>query len=208
MTTLVVLAKAPLPGRVKTRLCPPYTPAQAACLAGAALHDTVDACLGTRHPCVLALDGAPPTWLPPAVTVVAQPEGGLDERLAAAFTAGGGGPVVLVGMDTPQVTSAQLDAAAHAPTDAVFGPAHDGGWWLLGLRRPDPGLLLGVPASTPRTGAIQRRRLTDAGLSITELGRLRDVDTARDAAEVARAAPWTRFARLLERLPPVGAVSR
>ena len=208
MTTLVVLAKAPLPGRVKTRLCPPYTPAQAAGLAGAALRDTLDACLGTRHPCVLALDGAPPTWLPAAVTVVAQPEGGLDERLAAAFTAGGGGPVVLVGMDTPQVTSAQLDAAARAPTDAVFGPAHDGGWWLLGLRRPDPGLLLGVPTSTPRTGAIQRRRLADAGLSITELGRLRDVDTARDAADVARAAPSTRFARLLERLPPLGAVPR
>lgn len=199
MTTLLVIAKEPRPGRVKTRLTPPFTPREAASLAEAALVDTlrtVAAAPARRR--VLVLEGAPGPWLPPGFDVVPQSAGGLDERLAAAF-AGCEGPALLIGMDTPQVTREHLTVDFSA-CDAYFGPAEDGGFWALGLAVPDPELLRGVPMSTPTTGAVQRARLVAAGLRVRDLPRLRDVDTARDAESVARAAPGSRFAAQLDRL--------
>ncbi|RVU22339.1 DUF2064 domain-containing protein [Streptomyces antnestii] len=197
-TTLLVIAKSPVPGQVKTRLTPPFTPGEAARLAEAALVDTLRAVLAApARRRVLVLDGAPGAWLPDGIEVVAQCGGGLDERLAAAF-AGCAGPAVLIGMDTPQVTPALLAPALGADAwrdcDAWFGPADDGGFWALGLAEPDPGLLRGVPMSTAHTGAVQRARLTAAGLRVRDLAALRDVDTADDAALVAAAAPDGRFA--------------
>lgn len=159
MTTLLVIAKEPRPGRVKTRLTPPFTPAEAAALAEASLADTLYVVLATpARRRVLVLDGTPGPWLPPGFDVVPQCGGGLDERLAAAF-AGCDGPALLIGMDTPQVTP-ELLTVDFADCDAYFGPAEDGGFWALGLADPDPGLLRGVPMSRPDTGAVQRRRLT------------------------------------------------
>ncbi|MGW2832399.1 TIGR04282 family arsenosugar biosynthesis glycosyltransferase [Streptomyces sp. NPDC001286] len=198
--TLLVIAKEPRPGRVKTRLTPPFTPQEAAGLAEAALADTLD--VVARTPArrrVLVLEGAPGPWLPAGFEVVRQCAGGLDERLAAAF-AHCDGPALLIGMDTPQVTPALL-TVDFAGCDAYFGPAADGGFWALGLAAPDPGLLRGVPMSTPLTGAAQRARLT--GLRVRDLPRLRDVDTAGDAELVAKAAPRGRFAAELARLAPV-----
>ncbi|MFH8840472.1 DUF2064 domain-containing protein [Streptomyces sp. NPDC017868] len=196
MTSLLVIAKEPVPGRVKTRLCPPFTPGEAAALAEAALADTLAAAAATpadRH--VLVLDGAPGPWLPAGFEVVPQSGGGLDERLAAAF-AGCTGPALLIGMDTPQVTPELLTPAlALDAYDAWFGPAADGGFWALGLAEPDPALLLGVPMSVPGTGSAQYGRLRAAGLRTALLPPLRDVDTAADAAEVAALAPAGRFAR-------------
>ncbi|MEZ0161559.1 TIGR04282 family arsenosugar biosynthesis glycosyltransferase, partial [Streptomyces griseorubens] len=182
--TLLVIAKEPRPGRVKTRLTPPFTPEEAAALAEAALADTLDAVARTpARRRVLVLDGSPGPWLPAGFEVVPQCAGGLDERLAGAF-AGCDGPALLIGMDTPQVTP-ELLTVDFADCDAWFGPAADGGFWALGLADPDPGLLRGVPMSTPHTGAAQRRRLD--GLRVRDLPPLRDVDTARDAAAVADA---------------------
>ncbi|MEU1626129.1 DUF2064 domain-containing protein [Streptomyces sp. NPDC020096] len=200
--TLLVIAKEPVPGRVKTRLTPPFSPQQAAALAEAALMDTLDAV--RRAPArrrVLVLDGAPGSWLPPGFEVVPQAAGGLDERLAAAFAACPEGPALLVGMDTPQLSpellAPALDSASWRGCDAWFGPAVDGGFWALGLARPNPALLRGVPMSTSRTGEVQRQRLVDAGLRVRDLPPLRDVDTAADAAAVAAEAPGSRFAALL-----------
>lgn len=137
MSTLLVIAKEPRPGRVKTRLTPPFTPREAALLAEAALVDTlrtVAATPASRH--VLVLEGAPGRWLPPGFDVVPQCAGGLDERLAAAF-AGCEGPTLLIGMDTPQVTP-ELLTVDFADCDAYFGPAEDGGFWALGLATPTP----------------------------------------------------------------------
>jgi uncharacterized protein len=192
-TTLLVIAKQPVPGRVKTRLVPPCTHEQAAALAEAALADTLHTVL--RVPArrrVLVLDGRPGPWLPPGFDIVPQCGGPLDERLAAAFAAVRG-PALLIGMDTPQVTPGLLTVDWDA-ADAVFGAADDGGFWALGLRAPDPELLRGVPMSTAGTGAVQRARLLAAGLRVTDLPRLRDVDTAADAIAVARQAPRSRFA--------------
>lgn len=193
MTTLLVIAKEPLPGRVKTRLTPPFSPVEAAALAEAALGDTlraVAAAPATRR--LLVLDGRPGPWLPPGFDVVPQCAGGLDERLADAF-AHCDGPALLIGMDTPQVTP-ELLTVDFAGYDACFGPAEDGGFWALGLAEPDPALLRGVPMSTPWTGAVQRRRLVTAGLRVRDLPTLRDVDTATDATAVAALAPHGHFA--------------
>jgi glycosyltransferase A (GT-A) superfamily protein (DUF2064 family) len=198
VTTLLVIAKEPLPGRVKTRLTPPFTPREAAALAEAALADTLRAVAAApARRRVLVLDGRPGPWLPPGFDVVPQCTGGLDERLADAF-ARCGGPALLIGMDTPQVTP-ELLTVDFAGCDAYFGPAEDGGFWALGLAEPDPGLLRGVPMSTPVTGAVQRERLVRAGLRVRDLPRLRDVDTAADARAVAALAPHGRFAARLTR---------
>jgi glycosyltransferase A (GT-A) superfamily protein (DUF2064 family) len=154
---------------------------------------------------VLVLDGAPGPWLAPGLEIVAQRGNGLDERLAAAFE-DVGGPAVLVGMDTPQVTPSLLTLAAARLTesrvDAVLGPACDGGWWVMGLRRPDPAAFVGVPMSTAVTGAAQERRLARLGLRTARLPILCDVDDIGTAQVVAALAPHTHFAACLARILP------
>lgn len=198
--SLLVIAKEPLPGRVKTRLTPPCTPAQAAGLAAAALEDTLRAalratCAGRR---VLVLDGRPGRWIPAGFEVIPQRGAGLAERLAAAF-ADAGGPAFLVGMDTPQVTSEHLDAGLESlqECDAAFGASLDGGYWGIGLRRPDDAVFASVPMSRVNTGAVQRARLAILGLSTAVLPPLLDVDTIADAHVVAGEAPDGAFARAL-----------
>jgi uncharacterized protein len=201
--TLAVIAKAPVAGRVKTRLCPPCTPEQAATLAEAALRDTLAAMACVRETAaghavrrVIVLDGAPGPWRGDE-RIVAQRGDGFDARLAAAFDDLREIPTLIVGMDTPQVTAALLDDALTAleDHDAVLGPVADGGYWCIGLRRADPRALLGVPMSVAHTLAAQRRRLDELGLSVAEVAPLVDVDTIEDAEQVAALAPETRFAR-------------
>ncbi|MEU0369667.1 TIGR04282 family arsenosugar biosynthesis glycosyltransferase [Streptomyces sp. NPDC006283] len=197
MSTLLVIAKAPVAGRVKTRLTPHFTPEQAAELARAALQDTLETVLeAPAERRVLVLDGRPGSWLPEGIDVLPQGAGGLDARLAAAFSHVEG-PALLIGMDTPQVTPDLLaQGLDFSETDAWFGPADDGGFWALGLAEPDPALLLGVPMSVAHTGREQRRRLTASGRAVRDLPELCDVDTPADAAQVAAAISGTRFATL------------
>lgn len=197
---LLVMAKSPVPGRVKTRLCPPLTPAQAAGVAAAALADTLDAvsrCGADRR--ILALDGPPGDWIPPGFEVFPQRGSTFAERLAAAW-ADAGGPGLQIGMDTPQVGAELLDEGLErlfrGPADAVLGPAPDGGWWALG-RRAHLGqdAFAGVPMSTAGTCAAQLARLEEIGHRVDLLPARRDVDRAADAAAVARHRPDLRFAR-------------
>jgi uncharacterized protein len=202
---IVVLADEPIPGRVAAGLTPPFSPREAAALAGAALADTLEAVRRTRVVRrVLCLAGEPGPWLPDGFEVLIQRGRGLDERIAAAMWDTYGGlplPTLLIGMDTPQVTAGLLEAAAEplarTMADAAFGPAEDGGFWLLGLRRPSPSLTLGVPMSESITGRAQLVRLIQAGLRIHMTPELVDVDTLAEAARVARMAPASRFAATL-----------
>ena len=210
---LVVICKEPVPGRVKTRLCPPCTPEGAAAVAAGALADTLAAVAGTsagRR--VVALDGHDGPWLDDLGGVgfdrIPQVAGGLGDRLAAVVAdcfAAGPGPVLVVGMDTPQLRGAHLARAVAAleGADAVLGPAEDGGYWCVGLARPLPGAFDGVPMSRSTTGTQQRRRLEALGARVAEVDRLRDVDRVEDARAVAAEVPGSAFARAVaEHVPP------
>ncbi len=206
---VVVMAKSPRPGLVKTRLCPPLRPEQAAGLAAAALMDTLDAVEASgASQRVLALEGPPRDWLRPTFSVIPQRSGDLGARLAGAMEDAWARvplPMLLIGMDTPQLSGSLLDETAavwedrnRAPSiDAVVGPAHDGGYWVIGVRRPVAGLFDGVEMSTPFTGEAQRRRLDALGVTWIGARGLRDVDDIADAVAVAALAPRTRFASAL-----------
>jgi rSAM/selenodomain-associated transferase 1 len=193
------LAKAPVPGQVKTRLCPPASPVQAAVIAAAALADTIDTLSATpaTHRTIV-LSGQCPA--PAGWRTVAQRGTGLAARLVHAYadTARPDTASLLVGMDTPQLTVELLTAAfvtLHDGADAVLGPAADGGWWTLGLREPaNASVLHTVPMSSPDTAARTLAALRARGLAIVLLPVLRDVDTAEDAHAVAAEHPRGRFA--------------
>ncbi len=211
MTVLLVMAKAPVPGAVKTRLCPPITPEQAARIAAAALLDTMATVAATPGVTpVLALagrlgDGVDPAALTAAAAgwlVLPQRGGDLGARLAHAHADVArvypGRPVLQIGMDTPQLTAGLLGAATRrlARSEAVLGGAVDGGWWALGLRDPRRAAVLrAVPMSTPRTARLTRTALAAQGLRAVPLPRLRDVDEWSDALAVAAGVPGSRFAR-------------
>jgi glycosyltransferase A (GT-A) superfamily protein (DUF2064 family) len=194
--TIVVIAKRPVAGRVKTRLCPPLTPVQAADLAAAALRDTMSAVEdAAARSKVLCFDDEDRSWLRAGWAQRRQRDGGLDARLAGALAAAHG-PALVVGMDTPQLTADLLDGFAADRFDACLGPTVDGGYWTIGLRDTAlaPAALLGVPMSTGHTFAAQLRRLRGLGLTVQVLDRLIDVDTIADAHAVAALAPRTEFA--------------
>jgi glycosyltransferase A (GT-A) superfamily protein (DUF2064 family) len=208
---VIVLAKSPVPGRVKTRLCPAVTPRQAADLAAAALTDSLDAARRVRAATVVvALDGEPDTALSAALegtTVIPQRGATLGERIAAAHADVAklvpGACTVQIGMDTPQcdpvVLGRCLDVVGgEEGPDALLGPAVDGGWWALALRDPRyADLIRQVPTSRDDTGDRTRAALESAGLRVGALPLLTDVDTMVDAHVVARACPGSRFATAL-----------
>lgn len=195
---LLVIAKAPVPGLVKTRLCPPCSFEEAARLAEAALIDTLKAVRTTpaaRR--LLVLDGRVGEWLPPGLEVARQVGGSLDRRLAGAFALVRG-PAFLVGMDTPQLDARLLSAAVRQMMwpgiDAAMGHTYDGGYWGIGLKHPDPGVFAGVPMSTPYTARAQLDRLRSRGLRVAMLPPLVDVDRFADAQRVAAGIPASYFA--------------
>ena len=203
MTTLIIIAKECIPGRVKTRLHPPLSLEQAATLASASLADTfraVSTLDASRR--ILLFDGNLFPLGSEPYDVIHQVSGDLDMRLGAIFDECEG-PTVLVGMDTPQ-----LDAAILAPLfgewptdiDAYLGLAGDGGFWTIAMAEPDGSLIRGVPMSRDDTGHLQLERLTEAGLRVRMLPELIDVDTIDDARHVADLAPHTEFARTLATL--------
>lgn len=214
---MLVVAKAPVPGRAKTRLSPPATPDQAADIAAASLLDTCGAAgsvrgaqvvvawtgdvdVAARSPeVVAALD---------RVRVVPQRGGNLGARLAAAHASAGqvaaGAPVFQLGMDTPQVGPGLVESGLQQleRSDAVLGPASDGGWWALGVRDPRwAAVLRRVPMSRPDTGERTAWELRRAGLRVAELPEMSDVDTMRDARLVAEQVPASRFAEAVREVP-------
>lgn len=208
---MLVMAKAPVPGRAKTRLAGVAGAEGAADLAAAALLDTLEAAATAFPPGrrVLALDGdlaaarrgrelaaAAQGW-----QVVPQAGQGFADRLVEGHRQAhrlAGGPVVQVGMDTPQlcpVLLGDLAEAAHRHGGPVLGPADDGGWWVLVTTDArQAAVLADVPMSRADTGRLTAAALAAAGHPALEAATARDVDLPDDAEAVAALAPGTRFA--------------
>ncbi len=182
-----MMAKAPVPGRVKTHLCPPLSSNQAARLARAFAADSwavVAELAPVRR--VLVIDGDPgclptisddtETWAQTGGDLGARMEAAARRALATASA------VVLIGTDAPGLPPALLQRAfALLRThDAVVGPAADGGYYLLGLSSAPDGLLAELPWSSPRTRQATVARLRERNLSVVELAPWFDVDDAAD----------------------------
>jgi uncharacterized protein len=205
-SALVVLAKAPVPGRSKTRLSPPLTHADAALVAEACLGDTLEAVTATPIPRkVIVLEGRAGGWMTPGIEVVPQRSGDLADRLNGAFE-DAGTPALLIGMDTPQVSTARLSGALRALSspgvDAVLGLTPDGGYWAVGLRGPRSNVFSGVPMSTRWTGTAQLDRFARLGLRCHLLPQLRDIDYFSDAIDVAKQVPESRLAGMVRQITP------
>ena len=204
--TVLVVAKAPVPGFAKTRVAATVGDEAAAELAAAALLDTLETVAALGWPVVVAMTGDlgdavradEITRALSGVRVVSQRGDGLGERLAHAHAdAGGGHGVVQVGMDTPQLTVRDyLDAGAEVREGSqVMGPAADGGWWLLGL--PDPAdavVLADVEMSVDETAALTQRALGE----VVRLRIVHDMDTWADALDIAEDIPLSRVAAVVQ----------
>jgi uncharacterized protein len=208
--TLLVVAKAPEPGRAKTRLAAAVGDRVAAEIAAAALLDTLDAVAAAPVAArVVALTGnldgaACATEIRDrlqAFTVIGQRGKGFADRLANAHAdAADGYPVLQIGMDTPQVTAELLaDCGGYLlESPAVLGLARDGGWWVLGVRTPAAAeCLRAVPMSQANTGELTLKALRDNGIDVAQVQQLDDFDFVDDVAVVRDAcAPGGRFARV------------
>jgi uncharacterized protein len=201
---VMVIAKTPEPGRVKTRLTPPLGADDACAVAWACLADTLAAAAAVpaeRH--VLVLEGEPGSWMRDEFEVIAQRGTGLAERLANAF-ADVAATAIVIAMDTPHVEPRVLADALGAldSHDAVLGLAEDGGYWIIGLRAgvDYATVFTGVPMSTDDTGAAQLARLRALGLSILLVETMRDVDTIEDVQAIGREHPTTQLGQLVGRL--------
>ena len=216
--TVLVVAKAPVPGLAKTRLAAAIGEQAAADIAAAALLDTLDAvATSSARTRVVALTGNLDDSLRRQETsaalenfiVITQRGTGLADRLINAHADTGAmspDPIVQIGMDTPQVTPKLLSRAANelcsSAATAVLGPAYDGGWWILGVQHPqDAAAIADIPTSRPDTGARTQTALTHAGLRLSLMPPLRDVDHADDLEPVAAlCAPRSRFRAAVQTL--------
>lgn len=210
--TLLVVTKAPVPGLAKTRLAVTVGERAAADIAAATLLDTLDAVAATPVQArVVALTGdldhasssAEIRSRLGAFTVIEQRGADFAERMANASmdaaAADGARPILLIASDTPQVTADLLTDCARAlvSTDAVFGLARDGGWWVFGMTHAAMAdVLRTIPTSCSDTGVVTLSALRDKGIDVTLVAELADVDTIDDVYAVRRVcAPHSRFVR-------------
>jgi rSAM/selenodomain-associated transferase 1 len=184
---LAILAKAPTPGSVKTRLIPALGAAGAAALHARLIEGTIEtACAAGIGPVTLWVTTPHPHFAALAsrfhIALAAQPDGDLGARMLAACEAAAG-PVIVIGTDCPALTASHLRQAAdvlRAGGAVVVIPAEDGGYVLIGSRRPQPELFAGMTWSTDQVMAQTRQRLARGGLTWRELPPLWDVDRPED----------------------------
>jgi len=196
---VAVMAKAPRAGQVKTRLCPPLAPAEAAALYRCFLLDRIAQVAG--------LDGVTPVvayapadagaefeGLAPGFRLVPQRGSTLGERLTHVFADLLGGShraAIATDSDTPTLPRRCLEAGVRAlaagEADVALGPTEDGGYYLVGLARPAPLLFRDVPWSTAAVLATTLDRARGLGLRVTLLSPWFDVDTAADLERLREA---------------------
>jgi len=196
--SLAILAKAPLPGRAKTRLIPALGPEGAAQLHARLLRHTLATALAATpaHRITLwtALDHAHPLFLElaerHAITLRPQPDGDLGERMQRALGEAGG-PAMVIGSDCPMLTPALLGSCTEALRhhDVVCLPAEDGGYALLGAHHSDPRLFDTIPWGTGRVMAETRERIAALGWRLACPATVWDVDRPEDLARLSATYP-------------------
>jgi rSAM/selenodomain-associated transferase 1 len=201
---IAVLAKAPVAGFAKTRLIPALGAERAAQLQARLTEHTVDmACAAgigavtvwatpdETHPAFQALSAHHP------IALARQPDGDLGARMLAALEATGG-PTIVIGTDCPAMTAEHLCMAANVlrgGADVAICPAEDGGYVLIGMRRPSPAPFAGMAWSTNDVMAETRRRLREHNLTWQEPATLWDVDVPDDLSRLRGCAPFAEFSR-------------
>jgi len=204
-SALVIFAKAPIPGQVKTRLCPPLTPDEAATLHGSFVLDTLERTKAAVAKLKLPLDRylacAPSSALVffkimeerQDVKLIDQEGEDLGARMNRAFEtmfAQGYQRVLIVGTDVPALPLEQYKQALTLleKHDLVLGPALDGGYYLVGLNKPAPAIFENMPWSTDRVLALTREKATGLGFNIGLLPEWRDTDTIDDLQALIEAS--------------------
>ncbi|HEY7140437.1 MAG TPA: TIGR04282 family arsenosugar biosynthesis glycosyltransferase [Methylomirabilota bacterium] len=194
------MAKVPIAGEVKTRLCPPLRPDQAAELARCFLEDRVEQ-LGALPGSDRLVAFTPPErepelrrLLPAGLRLL--PQAGADlgarmEQILSTLLAEGYAGAIAVGTDTPTLPTAYLEQACVAlrrdAADVILGPSEDGGYYLVGLRTPAPELFVSMPWSAATVCAETLARARAGGRRVLVLPRWFDVDRAADLARLGRA---------------------
>lgn len=190
MNALIVFVKAPVPGKVKTRLQMPLSASQVARVYESFVRDTVACARQSGEAAVsIAYDPHPSrpdlSWLEDSPPWFPQSDGDLGERLISAFALAfqvGASKVVVIGSDCPDLTPEILSQAFARLNDsqAVLGPAYDGGYYLVGLHSPMPHLFTKMEWSRPEVLNRTLERLRLRGESYSLLPPRRDVDTLED----------------------------
>jgi len=189
---LIIFAKAPVEGYVKTRLCPPLTPDEAASLHGSLVLDLLEKCKSLQS-CDRILAGAPTPEHPFFgamkarfnIPIWGQVGPDLGSRMAHAFKLALGSPyqsVIIIGTDIPGITVSLISTALKnlQNHDIVVGPTVDGGYYLIGLRSPVPELFEQIPWSTDQVLSLTKEKAQSLRLSVKVLPMLRDLDTMED----------------------------
>lgn len=204
-SALVIFAKAPIAGQVKTRLCPPLTPDEAATLHGSFVLDTLErskvAVAKLRLPLDRYLACTPSSTFVffkimeerHGVRLIDQVGDDLGTRMTQAFDimfAQGYQRVLIVGTDVPSLPLEHYKEALALleSNDLVLGPALDGGYYLIGLKRSAPDLFSGIPWSTDQVLRLTQEKAGTLGLKAALLAPWRDVDTIEDVQALIEAS--------------------
>ncbi|GFO65291.1 TIGR04282 family arsenosugar biosynthesis glycosyltransferase [Geomonas paludis] len=185
---LAIFAKTPLPGRVKTRLSPPLSPPQAAELYRCMLLDIIERAAGLEADVVIFYEGSAEFFrkAAPDALLVHQSTGGLGLRLEHAFqelSGRGYGARVVIGTDSPDLPIAFIEDAfrkLEQKADAVFGPAEDGGYYLVGVRDGYGAVFQDIPWSSHKVLETSLRQAEASGLTAALLTSWYDVDSYED----------------------------
>ncbi len=204
---LGIFAKEPLPGRVKTRLCPPLTAEEAARLYRTSLEETLAAMAGAPAELTLFYEGSAAFFREhfPGLRLVPQGEGDLGARLDRALNhllAGGARAAALIGSDSPDLPPSLVAAALAALRDddlAVIRAA-DGGYVLIGARACQPEIFRNVPWSTAQVWPITRQKAARLSLRCRVVGHWEDTDDLAALQRLIRRSPASRTARLAQQL--------
>ena len=197
-----LFAKQPIPGRVKTRLTPPLSPEQACRVYQASLQESVVRLQESGFSLTLCYAGEQ-KWFAaafPGLPLVAQHGEGLGSRMTNAVQelfAAGGSPILLSGSDSPDLPAdlVRQVVAKLVHTDVVTVPCRDGGYAIVGLRKPATELFEGIPWSTGQVLEATRRRCKELGLSYFETDAWDDLDEVDDLERLVERSPESSTAR-------------